>query len=328
MDNLTGENLMVCNTFTLRTTDIQEIFYFNSYDVSEKWEDYPARMVDGLMYEEGFGYSVAATSISNNIQRCDGNSSPTDRSTIITKIEIRVYSNIQNSCGTLTAYIRPNFTAGDGDTHSWIPPAWQIGNDNFIPPEWSIWFDITNDTNAPVTWTWNDVNNLNVDHWMIRTICGNPDRCYTGRIGIRVTWHDSVTLSNPLPSSLDNKLNKQLKPFNLWKDYKLHDEGIAGQPLNFSGVEVGISDKIYGVCFPLCFPVCFNKAIGISKSAAQVAQEKFAKIHTWVENHYNILLGEFGDCFNAKYAIKNFTVNSMRHPSNYAWKLSLEKVGN
>jgi len=333
MDNLTGENIMTCNEFTLRTADIQEIFYFNSYNIGEKWEDFPARMVDGLMYEEGFGYSVAATSISNNIQWCDENSSPTDRSTSITKIEIRVYSGIQNSCGTLIAYIRPNFTAGDGDTHSWIPPAWQIGSDNFVPPAWSEWFDITNDTNTPSTWTWSDINNLDVDHWMVRTVCGNPDRCYTGRIEIRVTWHDSVTLSKPLPNSLDNKLDKQLKSFNLWRDYKLHDEGISGQPLNFTGVEIGIPEgfyNIYGTCFPLCFPICFDQIVesGWNKSAAQVAQEKFAKIHNWMENNYNILLNEFGDCFNAEYAIRNFTVESMKHPSNYLWKLTLEKAGN
>lgn len=329
MDNLAGENIMICNTFTLRTVDIQEIFYFNSYDVGERWQDNPERMVDGIMYDEtSESYLMAATSLNDDIQWCDGNTSPTDRSTTITKVEIRAYSLIMNSCGTLIAYIRPTFTVGDGDTHSWIPPAWQIGNDNWIPPEWSEWFDITNDTNAPFTWTWTDVNNLDVDHWMVRTICGNPDRIKTGRIEIRVTWHDSVTLSKPLPSSPENKLGKQLKQFNLWEDYKLHDEGVAGQPLNFEGVEIGIPICDYGACFPLCFPICFNRTVEEIKTGIQVAQEKIAKIHSWIENHYNILLTEFGDCFNAEYAIRNFTIESMKHPSNYAWKLSLEKVGN
>jgi len=138
---------------------------------------------------------------------------------------------------------------------------------------------------------------------------------------------DSVTLNFP-SNLLDNKLNKQLKQFNLWKDYKLYDEDIAGQPLNFEGIEVGIIIKgsSYRVCFPLCFPICFEA--DIIKTAAQAAQEKFAKIHSWMESHRNVVLTEFGDCFNGEYAIKNFTVQSMKHPSNYAWKLTLEKVGN
>ncbi len=327
---------MACNEFTFRTADIQEIFYFNSYDTDGArigWDD-PENMVNGLMWDDTTQrYSTAYTNNSNQIQWCDGNSSPIDRDTTITKVEIRAYSNIVNSCGTLIAYIKPTFTLGDGDTHSWIPPAWQRGIDDYTPPEWSEWFDITDDTNAPSTWTWIDVNNLDVDHWMVRTICGSPDEIDTARIEIRVTWHDSVTLSSPLENSLDNKLSKQLKQLNLWRDYKLHDEGIAGQPLNFEGIEVGIAtyeDDIYGICFPLCFPICFNliEKGSIIKTAAQVAQEKFAKIHSWIENNYNILLNEFGDCFNAEYAIKNFAVQSMNHPSNYSWKLSLEKAGN
>ena len=136
---------------------------------------------------------------------------------------------------------------------------------------------------------------------------------------------DSVTLNCPFRDSLNNKLDKQLKQFNLWADYKLYDEGIAGQPLNFEGIESGI---VYGVCFPLCFPICFDQIVTISsyKSAAQVAQEKFAKIHSWMENHYTIILNEFGDCFDATFIIKSFAVQSMKHPSNYLWKLSLEKV--
>lgn len=135
-----------------------------------------------------------------------------------------------------------------------------------------------------------------------------------------VETSDSVILNCPFRDSLNNRLDKQLKQFNLWADYKLHDEGIAGQPLNFEGIERG---KTYGVCFPLCFPICFNQVIEIT---AQTAQEKFAKIHSWMENHYTITLSAFGNCFDATFIIKNFTVQSMKHPSSYLWKLSLEKV--
>jgi len=321
MDNFTGENLMACNEFTLRTADIQEMFYFNHYSVDGArlgWEDFPERMVDGIVTG-----SAAVTYINNRIQWCDENTSPIDRDTTVTKVEIRAFSDCGDSCGTLTAYLKPIFTLGNGDSHSYLPTG--VG----IPAYWSDWIDITNDTNAPATWTWTDINNLDVDHWMVRTICGDPNFMVTARIEIRVTWYDSVVLSYPLEDALDNKLDKQLKKFNLWRDYKLADEGIAGQPLNLEGVEVGVvetGDNLYATCFPLCFPICFNQFVG--KSAAQMAQEKFQKIHSWIENNYNVVLYEFGDCFNAEYTIKDFTVNSMQHPSNYLWKLSLEKVKN
>jgi len=321
-----------CDTFTFRTVDIEEIFYFDSYDTDGLrlgWEDFPARMVDGTMYDETLGiYMTAATWISNRIQWCDGNTAPTDRDTTITKVEIRAYSVVANSCGTCTAYIRPVFTDGQGDTHSWLPPG---SSEDEIPPAWSVWFDITNDTNAPSTWTWLDVNNLDADHWMVKTVCGNPNGCQTARIEIRVTWHDSVILSGPIFDGLDNRLEKGLKSFNLWEDYAIYDKGIEGQPLVFRGIEIGCEEAIgqaYGACFPLCVPFCFDDIIGAGSyiSAAQAAQEKFEKIHNWMENNYNVVLDEFGDCFDAEYAIKNFTVQSMNHPSNYAWKLTLEKV--
>ena len=300
---------MTCNTFILRTTGIQEMFYFNHYTVDGArpgWIDDPEKMVDGIV----FG-SAATTWTNNQIQWCDENTSPTDRTTTVTKVEIRAYSQCRDSCGTLLGYLKPIFTTGNGDDHSYTPPTVE----NNEAPNWCSWIDITNDTNAPVTWTWEDVNNLDVDHWLVRTICGDPNNLSTARIEIRVTWYDFVVLTKPLENSPDNKLDKQLKPFNLWRDYKIHDEGIAGQPLNFDGIEVGTA----GNCFPLCFPLCF-------KLPAQMAQEKFAKIHSWMENNYNIILNEFGDCFNAEYAIKDFTVASMKHPSNYMWKLRLEKV--
>lgn len=146
-----------------------------------------------------------------------------------------------------------------------------------------------------------------------------------------VETSESVVLSFPVPNSLDNQLNKQLKPFNLWRDYKIHDEGISGQPLKLEGVEIGVAEgsvDAYGVCFPLCFPICFNQVVAttVTKSAAKVAQEKFGKIHNWIENNYTVTLNEFGSCFHGIYIIKDFTVESINHPSNYLWKLSLEKV--
>jgi len=323
MDNITGEDIMTCNEFTIRTVDIQEMFYFDHYSTDGLrlgWEDNPEDMVDG-----DIATTAAATYTNNRIQWCDENTCPTDRDTTITKVEIRAYSSCGNSCGTLTAYLKPIFTAGDGDTHSYLPPG--LG----IPPYWCDWIDITTDTNAPSTWTWADVNSMDVDHWMVKTICGDPNGMFTHRIEIRVTWHDSVTLTGkPLIDTLNNTLNKQLKKFNLWESYELHDEGIAGQPLEFEGVEVGVAEmeeNIYGVCFPLCFPICFNQVIssGESKSAAQVAQEKFQKIHSWMENNYDVEIDGLGNCFDAEYSIRNFATRSMNHPSNYAWRLSLER---
>lgn len=337
MDASIGENLMPCDpidcdSFTLCTADILEIFYFNHYSTDGPrpgWEDSPERMVDGLMYDEVLGdYSAAWTTTDDEIQWCDENTSPIDRTTTITKVEIRAFSGVADICGTCTDYLRPIFASTYGDTHSWLPPG-DVAEG--VPLSWSPWLDITNDTNAPPIWTWADVNTLDVDHWSHRTVCGNLNICHTARIEIRVTWHDCVVLSGPMWNSLDNKLDKSLKKFNLWRDYKLADVGIEGQPLNFEGIEVGVCEAVgeaYGTCFPLCMPFCFDTIIGAGSymSAAQVAQEKMAKIHSWMENNYNVVLNEFEECFDAEFAIKNFVVQSMNHPSNYRWKLSLEKA--
>jgi len=328
MDIIAGEDIMACEAFILRTADITEIFYFNSYDAVEKWEDTPERMVDGLMYNESTGlYSTAATWISNTVQLCDGNSAPSDRETTITKVEIRAYSVVADSCGTCTAYMRPVFIAGDGDTHLWYPPG---SSEDEVPPEWSEWFDITSDTNAPATWTWVDVYNLGVDHWMVKTVCGNPNGCQTARIEIRVTWYDSVELT--LVDSLDKSLSKLLQDFNLWVSYDIADRGIDRQPLNLSGYEIGTEEggiiTFATICFPLCFPLCFESGSEgtVDKTAAQSAQDKIAKIHDWMENHYNVKIEQFGACFDEEYSIADFAVESLNHPSNYRWRLSLEEA--
>lgn len=324
MDINAGENLnMACDTFVLRTTDITETFYFDSYatDASRLgWEDFPQKMVDGILYDESTGlYEVAYTWLSNRIQWCDENSSPTDRDTTVTKVEIRAYSSSIDSNGPVTAYLRPVFSGdSNGDSHSWAPTG---DFSEGAVPYWSPWFDITNDTNAPEVWTWAHVNSLDVDHWATVSAGGDPNGCQTAMIELRVTWHDSVVLSGPLPETLNASLEKNQKRFNLHTSHQLFDDDIAGQPLSLEGVENGETSGGL-LCVPVCLPVCFSD----ETDAATSAQTKISKIHSWMENNYDVQIEEFGNCFDAKYAINNFRVSSMHQSSVYKWILELERI--
>jgi hypothetical protein len=188
-------------TFTQTTT---KNFYFNSYDSVEKWEDNPENMVDGSVQ------SFADTFTDLKVQLCDGNTCTETGTVTITKIEIRDYSLAGAYTATITDYLQPVFSGGDGDLHSWIPPNAQDDE----PAGWSDWFDITNDTNAPATWTWADVTSLEVDHYPDLPAGGDPYSLNTSKIEIRVSYVKTCTMIVPEQVSTDHTQN--VKEMNMW----------------------------------------------------------------------------------------------------------------
>ena len=126
----------------------------------------------------------------------------------------------------------------------------------------------------------------------------------------------TITLDKPVWGGEDNKINKNLANFQFWTDtYKVHDRGIASQPLILNGIDTICGERI--LCFPLCFPICFDKAWFA----------KFMHLHEIMDNHEEVIITGLGDCMDAVYIIKDFKVDTVpRHGKHYlAWALTLEK---
>ena len=152
-------------------------FYFNAYDAGTAWASNPANMVDG---------STASAAVSqgfqepNTIQLCNGNNS-SDQGGSITKVEIRAYAG---RGGTPTSFdLIPVFGgASDGDNHD-------LKSSTSNSVGWSDYFDITNDTNAPGSWSWADVAALDCVIDFQRNAGDGPgDNVGCGQIDIRVTY--------------------------------------------------------------------------------------------------------------------------------------------
>jgi len=153
-----------------------EIFYYTGYSTSD-WND-PGNMVDGNIAT----YASAETNMALFYQVNNTNNVPSTRTETITKVEVRGYT-YHSSLGQNGA-VRPKFSGGDG--------SWAVANPQvpFTTPSWSNWVDVTDDTNAPVTWTWVDVNSMDAE---IRAQCREPgDIVFFSKIEIRVTYQGTI----------------------------------------------------------------------------------------------------------------------------------------
>ena len=145
--NLTG--------FSLFGEENTVIYYFNAYDEGgEEWAIDPDEMCDGDTGrlavtnqpwqdppEIAIQYLTANT--------CDGAELGT-----ITKVEIRAKVDGPYSPPDINyVTLRPIFATGDGGN-------FEI---TVIGTIWSEWFDITTGTNAPSSWTWDNIKNLDCD---------------------------------------------------------------------------------------------------------------------------------------------------------------------
>ncbi len=170
---------------TLKTTgnSTTSTYGFNSYDsVTENWTTTPANMVDGATS------TYAATSADADVELLDGNSNAGTDLGIITAVEVRAFS-YQTTDTTGSVTLRPVFGgSSDGDNHNFTPPA-TIGS-----AAWSNYIDITTDTNAPGTWSWSDVQNLNLD--VVWNANAGSNTGNVASVEIRVTYEDSSVTAN------------------------------------------------------------------------------------------------------------------------------------
>lgn len=163
-------------------------YCFNSYS-SETWDGTPTNTVD---------CSIGTSTSDNNnghYVHMDASEYTSGGTGTITKVEARVYySNNWASSATTrnnVARLQPYFGGSNaGDTHNDA-----VGDHSTAG--WSANFDITNDTNAPGSWTWTDVATLDM-----RLIDYRPSSgaIYVYRVEIIVTYTNnppSLTVSQP-----------------------------------------------------------------------------------------------------------------------------------
>lgn len=292
-------------------------FYFNNYDIGgEEWANDPEQMCDGD------DTTISATNIVNDVEKLTSNSYTPQKGNV-TKVEIRAKGTTVIGA---TVALRPIFNDGDGDNHNFNLTGAVV---------YSSWYDITNDTNSPSTWTWNDVQNLDCDveltaltaisamiyivevriSYRAENTCGSCDR-----FSIIGDSH-TVELKMPIWGGEDGAINKDLHKFSFWSEnYDIHDDGIASQPFTLSGIETaGCADELIGeACFPWCFPVCFHSQF----------MKKFSNLWEMMDKHEEFEISGLGDCIDAIYKIRSLDVNTVpRHGKYYLlWRLSLEKV--
>jgi hypothetical protein len=163
-------------TFKSGTVTNTISFYFNNYDTGTAWSTSPGNMTDGNTS------TYASTSSGSETQQLISSNFAIQSGTI-TKVEARVYgyqTNNQNGRIILT----PVFGGTtDGTDHPYVAP---VDNGN-----WSADFDITSDTNAPSTWTWSDLYNLDMKvKWEDN---GSGNTAYVSKVEYKVTYLTSGT---------------------------------------------------------------------------------------------------------------------------------------
>ena len=165
-------------------------YYFNTYDEGgEEWNTNPGYMVDGDIETNAQDDSGEWQTQLLTGNTCDGTNLGT-----ISKVELRIHCTTyltQFEMQTGEIKLRPVFGgSSDGDNHN-------VGN---VDDNWSDYIDITNDTNAPSTWTWSDIQNLDCD---VDGIFYNIF-LLASKVEIRVTYYSPsviVTLSTLQTSS-------------------------------------------------------------------------------------------------------------------------------
>ncbi|MHA2278300.1 MAG: DUF2341 domain-containing protein, partial [Candidatus Kariarchaeaceae archaeon] len=148
----------------------QSIYYFNDYDPSEVWDESPAAMVDGDPGTDArSNWNVVNI---NETQLLTGNSAPATSAGTIRKVEIRAKIDVY---GVGRIYITPIFSGGNGTIRMF----------QSIFTDWTSWFDITNDPNAPSNWNGSDLQNLEA-RVMVNDPASHNGRIY--HVEIRVTY--------------------------------------------------------------------------------------------------------------------------------------------
>ncbi|MCH8969101.1 MAG: hypothetical protein IIA66_08290, partial [Planctomycetes bacterium] len=151
------------------------VYCYNAY--AGGWETGPVNMTDCNTA------SFARTITDMQVQELTAHAleSGSAGSGTITKVQVRYLGAFNNGPGNGSGnqvWVTPVFNGTtDGDVHN--PGALSSS------ATWTNWLDITNDTNAPVTWTWTDITNLDLD--ITASVVGGKAQVYKVELSVIYT---------------------------------------------------------------------------------------------------------------------------------------------
>lgn len=167
---------------TIKTADnsTSNLYEFNNYDSEgEEWATTPENMADGS------AANYAATASDSDVELLTANQCDGSELGAITRVDIQAYA-YQSNDTTGSVILRPVFGgSSDGDDHEFNPET---------SDGWSSLIDITDDDNAPSSWSWSDVQNLDIDVVWNDNESGNTG--YVAIVRIQVTYEDSNITAN------------------------------------------------------------------------------------------------------------------------------------
>jgi hypothetical protein len=177
----------------------ERIYFFDDYDTGdpgEQWLTNPGYMVDGNLS------TFASTSVTGDVEFLGGNSCNGEDLGVIGKVELRCqgYNYGLGGMGTKNIILRPVFSGGDGDDHVFVTTS---------SASWSVWFNITDDTNAPGKWDWKNIIGLCCD---VESNLTSGFTLYCSKVEIRVTYnpYSGPEFSNPYPA--DGSMGVPINP--------------------------------------------------------------------------------------------------------------------
>lgn len=150
-------------------------YYFNDYDTGEAW------FGDSDRATNGNPDSDTHTNAALDVHGCIGNTCPGTNLGAISKVEIR--AKLRRWGAVSTVDLQPLFNGGYGDPHN-IPVSETAG--------WSGWEDVTNDQNAPSTWTWGEVHDMQAHVKSHIAVTNVGDWQYLYQVEIQVTYDDPL----------------------------------------------------------------------------------------------------------------------------------------
>lgn len=214
-------------------------YYFNSWNASS-WDttDPIANLVDASITtftrDNGNGHYIRL-----NSSTCNGTNLGT-----INSVELRIYFH-NNYDGGTTRTIVPRlipFFGGSAQGNNHNMP---VGNYDATAgyPAWSTWFGITTDTNAPSTWTWNDVKNLDC---RLESYRPNSGQQWAYKIELRVNYtqqQQNQTQPGLIMEWLDPDSGETDKQQSDVLEVQNPEQGALGFVYNFFGSIFGMFTK-------------------------------------------------------------------------------------
>ena len=130
-------------------------YRYDNYSDIFNWYWHPERMVDGSLGTEAGAWYINESQWVFDLLDTDDDTPCPSSGFGIGKVEIRAYGWCSQPPADVWINLTPVFGGTNNGTNiTWIPPRYGSQRD------YSPWYDITNDVNAPASWAWSDVQNL------------------------------------------------------------------------------------------------------------------------------------------------------------------------